>query len=153
VFFGREPADVDPPTVSRVAAVVVPAEAAYAWNQALMDLGATLCRARRPACLLCPLRDLCVAVRSTRQLREPRGAYSARERAAAEARARRGRVVDALRGLPPGATLDLAELAQRLEPPEPEPRLAWLVDRLSADGLLALERDPGDGRVRLRLAD
>jgi A/G-specific adenine glycosylase len=33
------------------------------FNQALMDLGATLCVPRAPACLLCPLRDLCAARR------------------------------------------------------------------------------------------
>jgi len=31
------------------------------YNQALMDLGATLCLPRNPACQLCPLRDLCKA--------------------------------------------------------------------------------------------
>jgi A/G-specific adenine glycosylase len=31
------------------------------WNQALMELGATLCTPRRPACPLCPLRHQCVA--------------------------------------------------------------------------------------------
>ncbi|HEX7621876.1 MAG TPA: A/G-specific adenine glycosylase [Anaerolineales bacterium] len=31
------------------------------YNQALMDLGATLCLPRNPACLICPLMDLCKA--------------------------------------------------------------------------------------------
>jgi A/G-specific adenine glycosylase len=31
------------------------------WNQALMELGATLCLARKPACAACPLRDHCRA--------------------------------------------------------------------------------------------
>jgi A/G-specific adenine glycosylase len=31
------------------------------YNQALMDLGASLCLPRNPACLLCPLRGLCKA--------------------------------------------------------------------------------------------
>ena len=31
------------------------------FNQALMDLGATLCRPRKPACAACPLQDQCVA--------------------------------------------------------------------------------------------
>lgn len=31
------------------------------FNQALMELGATLCLPRRPRCLLCPWRDLCQA--------------------------------------------------------------------------------------------
>jgi A/G-specific adenine glycosylase len=29
------------------------------WNQALMELGATLCSVRRPACRACPVRTLC----------------------------------------------------------------------------------------------
>ncbi|HEY0387739.1 MAG TPA: A/G-specific adenine glycosylase [Gaiellales bacterium] len=32
---------------------------AYGWNQALFDLGSTVCIARRPRCGLCPLRDGC----------------------------------------------------------------------------------------------
>src|SRR5437667_402215 len=31
------------------------------WNQALMELGATVCRPRRPACPACPLRESCRA--------------------------------------------------------------------------------------------
>jgi len=31
------------------------------WNQALMELGATVCTPRRPACPVCPLRDRCRA--------------------------------------------------------------------------------------------
>lgn len=31
------------------------------YNQALMDLGATLCTPQKPACLLCPLAELCQA--------------------------------------------------------------------------------------------
>jgi A/G-specific adenine glycosylase len=34
-----------------------------AWNQALMELGATLCAPRRPACPACPLRARCEARR------------------------------------------------------------------------------------------
>jgi A/G-specific adenine glycosylase len=32
-----------------------------AWNQALMELGATICVPRDPRCLLCPVRDACRA--------------------------------------------------------------------------------------------
>ncbi|MEP6559258.1 MAG: A/G-specific adenine glycosylase, partial [Burkholderiales bacterium] len=34
------------------------------YTQGLMDLGATICRTRRPACLLCPLAAQCVAQQS-----------------------------------------------------------------------------------------
>jgi len=33
------------------------------YTQGLMDLGATICLARKPSCLLCPVRELCVAHR------------------------------------------------------------------------------------------
>jgi A/G-specific adenine glycosylase len=36
------------------------------WNQALMELGALICRSDAPLCLLCPLRDDCGAQRAGR---------------------------------------------------------------------------------------
>lgn len=39
-------------------------ERAGDWNQALMELGATLCTPRKPTCEACPLADRCVAKRS-----------------------------------------------------------------------------------------
>jgi A/G-specific adenine glycosylase len=50
---------------------LVPAGRAGDYNQALMDLGATICTPRAPACLLCPLRELCVAQRLGVQLDRP----------------------------------------------------------------------------------
>ncbi|MCX2525208.1 A/G-specific adenine glycosylase [Larsenimonas rhizosphaerae] len=38
-----------------------PSERAADYTQAMMDLGATLCTRKRPACLLCPLEDACQA--------------------------------------------------------------------------------------------
>jgi len=38
---------------------VTPAGRAYAFNQGIMDLGAMICTARRPACPLCPVRSVC----------------------------------------------------------------------------------------------
>ena len=52
------------PTDREVAATaerVLPEGKAWAWNQALMDLGATVCTSRRPTCLLCPVRAACRA--------------------------------------------------------------------------------------------
>ncbi len=39
----------------------LPPGRAYDWQQALMDLGATICLARRPACERCPLSEACAA--------------------------------------------------------------------------------------------
>ena len=43
------------------AEAVLPARDVDIYTQGLMDLGATVCNARQPACLLCPLAGLCVA--------------------------------------------------------------------------------------------
>ncbi|WP_028455764.1 A/G-specific adenine glycosylase [Chitinilyticum litopenaei] len=42
-----------------------------AYTQAQMDLGATVCTPKKPACLACPLQDDCVARRDGRQLELP----------------------------------------------------------------------------------
>jgi A/G-specific adenine glycosylase len=44
-----------------VAERVTPARGAGDFNQAIMDLGATVCRARNPTCPACPLRVDCAA--------------------------------------------------------------------------------------------
>jgi A/G-specific adenine glycosylase len=43
-------------------------EQAYDWQQALMDLGARICLARRPLCEKCPLREPCAAYAETAQV-------------------------------------------------------------------------------------
>jgi A/G-specific adenine glycosylase len=45
----------------RAAEALLPAADVEAYTQGLMDLGATLCLARRPQCERCPLEELCVA--------------------------------------------------------------------------------------------
>ena len=39
----------------------IPKGKGYDFNQALMDFGAMLCKARKPYCLLCPMREFCKA--------------------------------------------------------------------------------------------
>jgi A/G-specific adenine glycosylase len=46
---------------------IVPDDRAGEFAEALMDLGATICMPRRPACALCPWREPCVARREGRQ--------------------------------------------------------------------------------------
>src|SRR5688572_5213827 len=45
----------------RMSAALVPRGRAFDFNQALMDFGATLCTARKPKCLICPMAPLCSA--------------------------------------------------------------------------------------------
>ncbi len=44
-----------------VSRTVLPVRRVFDFNQALMDFGATLCTARKPKCLLCPMREGCAA--------------------------------------------------------------------------------------------
>ncbi|MDR7522638.1 MAG: A/G-specific adenine glycosylase [Armatimonadota bacterium] len=44
-----------------LAEVLLPGRRASDFNQALMDLGATICVARRPRCAACPVRSICRA--------------------------------------------------------------------------------------------
>ena len=44
-----------------VSRAVLPHRHVFDFNQALMDFGATLCSARKPACLICPLARMCRA--------------------------------------------------------------------------------------------
>ncbi|MBI4475773.1 MAG: A/G-specific adenine glycosylase [Acidobacteria bacterium] len=43
----------------KLSAALVPARRAFDFNQALMDIGAMVCVARRPRCLVCPLARRC----------------------------------------------------------------------------------------------
>ncbi len=58
-----------------LARVVLPHRHVFDFNQALMDFGATVCQARTPRCLACPLARLCRSFpRAGRRSRAGRGA-------------------------------------------------------------------------------
>lgn len=52
-------------TFLELAQWALPTDAAYDWQQALMDLGATVCISRRPLCEQCPLTARCAAYAET----------------------------------------------------------------------------------------
>jgi A/G-specific adenine glycosylase len=52
-----------PRDLAQRAAELLPEGRAAAWNQAMMELGATICRPRRPACEACPVRGGCAAAK------------------------------------------------------------------------------------------
>ena len=125
---------------------VIPARSASRWHHAVMDLGATICTARKPLCTSCPMADLCP---SAHVLEHAQRAKRAEPMFRGEPqRLWRGRFVNALRdapaGLPPSALVAAAG-ATRLANDEQ----AWfraLIDALVRDGVV--ERS---GR-RIRLA-
>jgi len=134
--FGEQVAAVDV-NVARVCgrlgrdvAELLPPGRAAAFNHAAMDLGATICTARRPRCATCPLAAWCP---SEGVVPEPAPRRAARERFEDSDRFARGRIVAALaagEGLP-------ADLGAR--------RTERALDGLVRDGLVV--RD--DAGVRL----
>ena len=54
------------------AAQILPRTNAYDWNQALMDLGAMICTARRPQCKQCPLKKYCPSAEAPAFLQKPK---------------------------------------------------------------------------------
>src|SRR5439155_10024055 len=90
--FGRPGSGLELATAARG---LMPEGRGRDWNQALMDLGATVCKARAPRCLLCPLREGCVgAGRNTPIPKRSQGKF------AGSGRYFRGRMLAALRGQP-----------------------------------------------------
>ena len=142
-----------------VAAELVPSEGgdAWAWNQALMELGALVCTARKPRCDRCPTGDICCARDSIETALA--GARSASRNKAGEVSPRRyedsyrflrGRVLARLREAPEEG-VSLRELGAALREGFADEDLPWIlgvVRSLEKDGLAAVdERDPSRNRT------
>jgi A/G-specific adenine glycosylase len=80
---------------------LVPAGWSWAWNQAVMELGGTVCRRRRPRCEACPARSGCVWSLRGLDVPDPAdgsaGVGGGQPRFEGSDRQGRGRLVDALR--------------------------------------------------------
>jgi A/G-specific adenine glycosylase len=61
LFAVREPLPSAKPMLKAHAQMLTPSKRAGDFAQALMDLGATICTPKRPSCLICPLRNVCLA--------------------------------------------------------------------------------------------
>ncbi|HEX2171454.1 MAG TPA: A/G-specific adenine glycosylase [Dehalococcoidia bacterium] len=136
-----------------IADAALPRGRVYDWHQALMDLGATVCRATAPACLICPVRDFCRYAAGDHPKpavdpapAKPAGAF------VGSSRYYRGRVVDHLRGADDrGLALDQIGAAIKADyTPADRAWLGDLVGRLERDGLV---RRVAEDVVTYRLAD
>lgn len=118
---------------------VVPRESAWQWNQALMDLGATVCTRRAPSCESCPLVGQCAWGGVGTDPAAPAGRQSRFE---GSDRQGRGRLVDALRVGPVSAD----DLAPVMGWPDDVARAERVAATLVADGLACRS---GDGDYAL----
>ena len=159
VFYGPEGAPDK--AISVAAAQALPDGEAWSWSQGLMDLGATICKSRRPTCLLCPVRSECKAagafMAANGAIAETRASYKANFRAKpgkfeGSSRYYRGRVVDHLRGLVVGELCDLPTLGAVVKPDytaDDQPWLLTLLQGLQHDGLVDLQGEEEAATVTL----
>jgi A/G-specific adenine glycosylase len=139
---------VRPVRLQRLADGLVPSNRPAAWTQALMDVGATFCRSRRPACEPCPVRAWCrFAAEPAAPAETSRVRRAPQRKFALTSRWLRGRILDRLRiAGDDGWTL----FAESIGEHAPARVLAALV-AMAADGLVELHAvDPA--RARLPLA-
>jgi len=125
-----------PRALEDTARALLPSGRAGEWNQALMDLAANVCLARRPCCLICPIRQGCGAAE------RGEGWDSVSPRRASpyggSVRYFRGRLLSELNRLPAGAVDSLASVAGRLaQQGVAEPSAGWheVGRALERDGL------------------
>ncbi|GLV60181.1 (Fe-S)-cluster assembly protein [Dictyobacter sp. S3.2.2.5] len=164
VFLGLEHPDpkANDAQMLALAEQVLPMGHAYNWNQALMDMGATVCSSGNPLCGDCPLQQQCAAyaemsqyslfpsgtvLRQLRKVAEKKTGYQARPFTSTN-RYFRGRIVDLLRSTPARQRIPLTALGPQIKPEFGEQDHDWLqkiVEGLVRDGLL----DANEEGVRL----
>ena len=118
------------PATQRDADAATPAALPWAWNQAILDLGATVCTKRNPRCDACPLTRQC-AWRGRGD--DPAGAGSRQSRFEGSDRQGRGKLVDALRLGPVSA--NVSDLAVTMGWPDDPERALRVARSVVADGL------------------
>jgi len=108
---------------------------AWAWNQAMLDLGAGVCTRRAPRCDSCPATAACVWHRAGRPAPDPAdgsaGVSGGQPRFEGSDRQGRGRLVDALRRGP----VTTPDLAQAMGWPDDPARAERVAATVVADGL------------------
>jgi A/G-specific adenine glycosylase len=124
-----------PKVAQRLADEQVPAGQGWAWNQAVLDLGATVCTKRSPRCDRCPLTASCAWVRAGRPHPDPAeqsaGTSGRQSRFDGSDRQGRGRIVQALR-TGPIEIVRLPDVAGWCDEPDRARRIA---DGLVVEGL------------------
>lgn len=116
---------------------LVPHGEGWRWNSAVLDLGATVCTAKAPRCLACPVVHGCAWAVSGLPEPDPAGPTARQSRFEGSDRQGRGRLVDALR-LGPVAVDDLAET---MGWPDDRERAALVAATVVDDGLAVRDVD------------
>lgn len=128
-----------PTEVQAAADAWLPAGAAWAWNQGMLDLGAGCCTPRNPNCPDCPVAAGCAWSEAGRPEPDPAvgsaGVSGGQSRFEGSDRQGRGRLVEALRQGPVAA----ADLAAVMGWPGDEARAERVAAGLVAEGMVVVE--------------
>jgi A/G-specific adenine glycosylase len=128
--------------VQQLADRLVPEGEGWRWNQAVLDLGATVCVSRRPRCDACPVRRACAwhaaGCPQPDPARGSAGVSGPQSRFEGSDRQGRGRLVDALRR---HGSVPASKVAAIAGWPEDPDRAARVVASLVRDGLTAVGPD------------
>jgi A/G-specific adenine glycosylase len=150
----RSVAGLDAPEIpagelNDLAAEWLPAGEAYRWNQALMDIGAMICRVSKPLCTKCPLRTTCVYRAKGRTRNAPVRAPKKEERFEGSRRQARGTIVDHLRRAARKG-ISLSELSGLMQPNGDRDlgRLVEVLTTLEREGLAELTPGARKGSPR-----
>ena len=136
---GKDASEVPAEKLARFSEEWLPDGEAYGWNQALMDVGAMVCRVSNPLCAKCPLRSTCVYRAKGRHRTAPVRAPKREERFEGSRRQKRGTIVDHLRrAARKGITI--SELSHLMHPDgDGDPAaLAEILNKLEREGLAEL---------------
>lgn len=108
---------------------VIPARRSAMWHHAVMDLGATICTARKPKCDVCPMADMCPSAYVMSQGQR----LSKREPMFREEPQRiwRGRIIEALRGVPSGRSITITSLSRMILGNHSEEEQEWLAKMIA----------------------
>jgi len=147
---GKDAAELGDDAGEKLAAAWLPAGEAYRWNQALMDVGAMICRVSRPLCAKCPLRTTCRYRAKGRNRAAPVRAVKKEERFEGSRRQARGTIVDHLRrAARKGISLsELADLMADANGDRDIGRLAEVLSKIEQEGLAELTPGARKGSPR-----
>jgi A/G-specific adenine glycosylase len=150
-------APLPPSRFQALADAAVPPDQPATWTHALMDVGATLCRARAPRCTDCPVRPWCryAAAAAPAAADGPPIAPARRPAPTSQPfeatnRWLRGRILERVRAVPDGTWVSF----DRAIGGHGRPRVDAALTAMASDGLIELERpvDPRAAGLRARLA-
>jgi A/G-specific adenine glycosylase len=116
---------------------ILPKGKAYEWNQALMELGGSLCTTSNPQCSKCPVQRNCQCAFHVRKTKK---SIVKKKQKGVPDRFYRGRVVTILRALGQRQSIEIRRLAKRVKPdilPSEKKWFAALLKGLQRDGLIS----------------